>query len=133
MAGHRRGGLLVAALAGVLLAFPATAAEDEEPEKAGRMGPQTVLVKLQAWSLGFDEAEVEAGRITFRVENADKAPHSFAIKGDGVDKRPWQFIIPLESKTTAIELKPGTYTLYCPIEAHAEKGMKATLKVVAAE
>jgi uncharacterized cupredoxin-like copper-binding protein len=28
-----------------------------------------------------------------------------------------------------VTLKPGTYTVYCPMPGHAEKGMKRTLRV----
>lgn len=122
--------LLAAAVAaaGLALAAPA-AAQDLKGEPAGRVSADSVMVKLKAWTLGFRKAEVQAGSVTFRVENVGNAPHSLAIEGQGTDKRVEGLILPHQAKTVAFELKPGEYRLYCPVKGHAGKGMEATLKV----
>lgn len=112
-----------------LPAGTAAAQDGETSRTAGAMGARAVLVKLQSWTLGFDSAEVAAGEVTFRIENVGTAPHGFAIRGEGVDRVLADIVLPKGVRTEAISLEAGSYTLYCPIEGHAENGMTATLSV----
>jgi plastocyanin len=120
-----------AALFGVaaVLAAPSAGAQEPTAEAAGKMAEQSVLVKLKAGTLGFDTAEVKAGQVSFRIENTGNDPHGFRVQGPDTDWRSEQLILPQEARTIALDLKPGTYTLTCPLEDHAAEGMKATLTV----
>jgi plastocyanin len=118
----------LAAVLAVASAGPA-AAQEITAEPAGKVAPQSLLIKLKPWTLGFEEAEVEAGLISFRIENPSTSPHGFRIQGPGTGWRTDGLILPQEARTIAVELEPGTYTLTCPVEGHADKGMTATLTV----
>ncbi len=72
------------------------------------------------------------GRITFQVRNAGSHTHTIAIRGQegqGVDAR----LSPdLEGGRTAdwtVDLKPGTYKVWCPVGPHSALGMRMTLTV----
>jgi plastocyanin len=71
--------------------------------------PKTVKVD------GGDALEVRNG-------NA-RTPHTFTVVGEDVDLE----LAPLTSKTTTIDLAPGTYQLICRF--HEQLGMKGTLQV----
>lgn len=115
------------ALAGAMLASPAAAAQDTSEESAGRIAANSVLVRMEAGTLGFEEAGVKAGEVTFRVENVGDIPHRLTIEGPDTKTGVEDLILPHTAETLTVELKPGTYRLYCPLEDHAEQGMEATL------
>jgi plastocyanin len=80
-------------------------------------------------SLKFDKTTLtaKAGSVTINLDNPSSTPHGIGVKGSGVDK---------DSQTTTngktsvtVDLKPGTYTFYCPVPGHEQAGMKGTLTV----
>jgi hypothetical protein len=73
-------------------------------------------------------ANVAAGKLAFNIENGGKDDHAFEIEGNGVHQ---QSVVLKRGDTTALEvnLPPGTYTVYCPVDGHKDKGMKTTLVV----
>lgn len=71
---------------------------------------------------------VPAGQVTFRIENGGKEDHAFEIEGNGVH-RATEVLKPGNSTSMIVDLRPGTYTVYCPVGNHADKGMKTTLQV----
>jgi plastocyanin len=61
---------------------------------------------------------------TLEVRNGNaRTPHTFTVVGEDVDLE----LAPLTSKTTTIDLAPGTYQLICRF--HEQLGMKGTLQV----
>lgn len=72
---------------------------------------------------------VESGKTAFVVINAGTSKHNFRVVGEGVEEKFINAVEPKESKTLHVNLKPGTYTVYCPIGEHGEEGMKTTLTV----
>lgn len=69
------------------------------------------------------------GELTFEIRNDGEMTHSFAIEGGGVDERIEGEIAPGESQVLTVDLEPGTYTLWCPIGDHRDRGMEATIEV----
>lgn len=69
------------------------------------------------------------GKTAFVVRNAGKQKHNFEIKGEGIEKKFFTDIAPDESKVLHVDLRPGTYKVYCPIGDHNEEGMNTTLTV----
>jgi plastocyanin len=64
---------------------------------------------------------VAAGEV--QLVNDGEAPHTFTIEGEDVD-------VEVEAgaeATAALDLEPGTYTLFC--EFHRSQGMETTLTV----
>lgn len=72
---------------------------------------------------------LEAGKTAFVVKNSGKEKHNFEIQGEGIDQK---FIFapgPGETKVLHVNLKSGSYKVYCPMEDHDQKGMKLNLTV----
>jgi uncharacterized cupredoxin-like copper-binding protein len=70
----------------------------------------------------------KAGTATFTADNAGKMVHALEIEGNGVEKKTGD-IQPGSSAKLTVNLKPGSYEVYCPIDGHKQLGMKATLTV----
>jgi uncharacterized cupredoxin-like copper-binding protein len=70
-----------------------------------------------------------AGRQAFLVVNNGKELHSLEIEGNGVHARLPSTLSAGSDAHFGVELKPGTYTAYCPIPGHKEKGMTTTITV----
>lgn len=73
-------------------------------------------------------ATLSAGRTGFNVENGGKEDHAFVIEGNGV-REETEVLKKGGTSSVTVDLKPGTYTVYCPVRDHAQKGMKTTLTV----
>src|SRR5712692_7404373 len=92
---------------------------------------------LQTISLSEKEFAISPGTISvaktgtyaFHVTNHGTIGHALEVKGQGVDGKIGT-INPGSSATLTITLsKTGGYEVYCPIDSHRDKGMKATLTV----
>jgi uncharacterized cupredoxin-like copper-binding protein len=71
---------------------------------------------------------VHAGKVTFDVKNDGKIQHDLVIEGNGV-KAKTPLLDGGESKTLEVDLKPGTYDVYCSVPGHKQAGMDLTLTV----
>jgi len=70
----------------------------------------------------------KAGPITFQVTNSGKVPHDLVVKGNGVNAKT-PLLNPGQSKTLKVDLKPGTYELYCSVPGHKQLGMDLHITV----
>ena len=69
------------------------------------------------------------GYYGIKAVNDGTAAHALAVEGHGIDKKTAN-VAPGKSATLLVFFrKAGKYTLYCPIDGHEQKGMKATVKV----
>lgn len=82
-------------------------------------------VDLLEYRIGIPET-LPAGKQSLTIVNTGKEKHAFAIEGLDV-KTPE--VTTGSSYPLEIDLKPGTYTVYCPVEGHRGKGMSATVTV----
>jgi plastocyanin len=113
---------------------------------------QVVSISLADYAFVPTEITVDAGTVTFEVENIGDEAHELAVLPGGGDV-PFVEGAPDEDALAAagafelesfdpglscnatFELEPGTYTLFCIVhagdgETHYEKGMRGTLIVV---
>jgi hypothetical protein len=70
-----------------------------------------------------------AGVHLFNVANNGQDEHNFVVEGQGIRI---EFVTNLTSGQTQsmqIYLAPGTYTVYCPVGNHRERGMETSLTV----
>jgi uncharacterized cupredoxin-like copper-binding protein len=72
---------------------------------------------------------LSSGKTAFVVTNNGKGKHNFEISGQGLDKKFMMSLDPKDTKTLHVDLKPGTYKVFCPVGDHAEEGMKMDLTV----
>ena len=104
---------------------PTMPAEKDEPASRGTPAPPTQEVHLIEYAIHMPST-VPAGTIAFNVENGGKEQHGFEIEGQGIEEKT-QTLNRGDSATLTVNLKPGTYTVYCPVKDHAKKGMKTTI------
>jgi uncharacterized cupredoxin-like copper-binding protein len=64
--------------------------------------------------------------VQFVVTNAGAVEHTFVIDALKV-KRPT--IKPGQAATVSVNLKPGSYQVYCDVPGHKELGMVSTISV----
>ena len=105
-------------------------ATQEEPASGGGGGGEAVQVSSPAdGSLKFEQSELsaKAGKVTFTYMNPSQVPHAFEVEGNGVEEET-EVITDSEASVT-VDLKPGTYTYYCPVGQHRQAGMEGTLTV----
>ena len=119
--------LLVLAVA--LLAGCGSDDDDNASSTTGTSGGSSV--ELTATEFAFDPAKVEvaqAGETTFTLVNDGKFTHALEIEGQGIEEETDE-IDGGETTDVTVDLEPGEYEFYCPVDGHREKGMEGTLVV----
>jgi plastocyanin len=95
-------------------------------------GATVALAADETSGLAFDKktATAKAGRVTLKLTNpsGNSAPHAIAVEGQGVD-RDGRTASPGATSSVSLDLKPGKYTFYCPVDGHRAAGMEGTLTV----
>jgi len=127
----------------IVLARESKAAEAKGPETTTQATSTqattttTTLSTRVAAALAVSETEfkialpkntLSAGSYDFDVKNDGHIPHDFVVQGNGVDERT-PTIQPGKSETLSVDLKPGTYDVYCSIPGHKQAGMDVKLTV----
>ena len=87
-----------------------------------------VEVKLTEYKIEMPMA-LPAGLTTFKVTNTGGDRHSFEVERNGVEKELEHKLEAGETRTLQVELKPGTYKVYCPVDGHKMIGMSLNLNV----
>lgn len=80
-------------------------------------------------ALKFDKKTLSAksGQVTIDFSNSSGVPHAVAVEGHGLDKA--GSTITSGSSSLTVNLEPGRYTFYCPVDGHRQAGMVGTLTV----
>ena len=81
-------------------------------------------------SLRFERGSLRApaGRTAIEMRNPSQIPHAIAIRGNGI-RETGQTVGNGETSRVVVDLKPGSYTLVCPVGGHEQAGMVARLMV----
>jgi plastocyanin len=119
------------ALALVALVAAACQAEDETTGATPAPGDHFVNVTLTEHAIELPDS-APAGEVSFQLRNDGDMDHRFAIEGNGVEDAIRVAISPGATETWTIELEPGTYTVWCPIGDHRERGMEAQIEITEA-
>ena len=98
------------------------------PEKGPAPPRVTQEVHLIEYQINMPAVLPSAGAIGFKVENGGKEDHGFVIQGNGLEAQS-AVLKPGDTQEVGVVLTPGTYTVWCPVKDHAQKGMKATITV----
>ena len=87
-------------------------------------------VEISATEYKFDPSEVtpKAGEVTFTLANDGSAEHNLEVEGNGIEEVS-DTIGGGQSTELAVELKPGTYEMYCAIDGHKDLGMEGKITV----
>jgi plastocyanin len=100
---------------------------------SGSSGGASTNLQISADSSGqlkFDKSTLnaKAGNVTITMDNPSPVAHAVAVEGNGVDKD--GPTVNMGSKSTVtVDLKPGKYEFYCPVDGHKAAGMEGTLTV----
>jgi hypothetical protein len=86
----------------------------------------TITITEREFKISLSTKKAKPGQVRLVVKNAGRYAHALSIKGKGVSKRT-PLIKPGKSAVLLVDLRSGTYALWCPVPGHAAQGMKATL------
>lgn len=87
-----------------------------------------VDVSETEFKIALAKTPTKAGSYEFAVTNDGNVPHDLVVKGNGVNEKT-PILNKGDSKTLKVELKPGTYDLYCSVPGHKQAGMDLKLTV----
>jgi uncharacterized cupredoxin-like copper-binding protein len=89
-------------------------------------------VNLSATDFKFNPSDptVKSGEVTFVEKNDGQTTHSLEIEDvNGQDKELEGSVQPGQSGTLKVNLPPGKYEFYCPIDNHRDMGMTGEITV----
>ncbi len=102
---------------------------DQTPEEGATGGEaNAVQVTLRDGEIVMDE-ELPAGPTMFEITNAGALVHNFRIDGQGITEELEEDLQPGETQTLEVDLLPGEYEVICPVNDHADQGMRLQLMV----
>ena len=97
----------------------------DEPSEAS-----PIEVTVADFMIDPAELEVTAGSASFVVRNDGPTPHNLSIRdAAGELVAATDDLSPGDGETIAVELEPGTYTIFCSLAGHESLGMSGTLTV----
>ncbi|HJW95570.1 MAG TPA: hypothetical protein VJ901_18275 [Thermoanaerobaculia bacterium] len=90
--------------------------------------PPQVAVDLTEYSINMPDS-LAAGPQQLQITNHGEQQHNFVIEGAGVHQQLASNLTRGGTATLDVDLKPGTYEVYCPVDEHKGKGMHRTITV----
>lgn len=89
----------------------------------------SVAVDETDFALALSVDTFSPGVYTFEVSNDGDTTHALEVEGPGVEDVASDQIGPGESTSLTVTLEQGDYTIYCPVDGHADLGMSTTITV----
>ena len=105
-----------------------TAMNPISPATSTQSASPVADVQLLEYQIRMSDT-LHAGPQNFRIANAGHERHSFAIEGPGVSQQLGSDLTRGDTTELAVTLRPGTYTVWCPVDKHRGKGMQRTITV----
>jgi uncharacterized cupredoxin-like copper-binding protein len=91
--------------------------------------PKTVAVTESEFKIQLPSDHVAPGSYKFDLANKGHIGHDLVIDGPGVSNEKTPVIDGGKTAVLTVDLKSGTYKLYCSVPGHEQAGMKVELKV----
>jgi plastocyanin len=118
---------LLAAL--VLTACGGGGSEGSAGSGGGGSVVRTIRVKETEFALAPARVSIsKPGRYTLVAVNSGAVDHALEVEGNGVEEET-ETVAPGESARLTVDLKNGSYEIYCPVGDHRERGMKGSVVV----
>lgn len=89
----------------------------------------TVVVLLEDGRIAVQTQSIPPGPAVLTVTNGGKTVHNLFVEGEGISRAAGDPIPEGATVTNDVIFKPGTYTFYCPIEQHRQKGEEVTVTI----
>jgi plastocyanin len=128
------------ALAGALAVAGCGSSEDKSSSGGGSSsggssssggggGQQVALAADPGGALKFDKStlDAKAGKVTINFTNDAQIPHAVEVGGNGVESK--TKVVTGAKSSLTVDLKPGTYAFFCPVDGHRAAGMEGKLTV----
>jgi len=90
--------------------------------------PVQAQVDLTEYSINMADT-LRPGKQQLQITNHGEQQHSFTIEGGSVHQSLPSNLTRGDTATLDVDLPPGTYQVYCPVDEHKGKGMKRTITV----
>jgi len=107
---------------------PVTESSRDSPGNRVTSAPLQVKVDLTEYAINMPEV-LAAGPQQLQITNHGEREHGFAIEGGSVHQHLTSNLTKGGTATLDVDLTPGTYEAYCPVEGHKGKGMRRTITV----
>jgi plastocyanin len=106
--------------------------KEEAPEVSEPEPPSIPHIQVNAveYSFSLSRTSVPAGKVVLEFRNDGQDPHNLNIApSEGPSEEPVGNTPSQGVDDVSLEMRPGSYTLFCSLPTHEAKGMKATLTV----
>jgi plastocyanin len=96
---------------------------------SGGAGSTLAVAADPSGALKFTQTSLtaKAGSVTVKFSNQSSVPHAVSIEGNGVNSS--TSVVTAGDSSVVVNLKPGKYTFFCPVDGHRAAGMEGTLTV----
>jgi uncharacterized cupredoxin-like copper-binding protein len=104
--------------------------DKEASSGGGGAGGTLKLTADPSGAIKFDKTTLKSGpgKTKIVLDNPSSVPHAIEVEGQGVEAEGDTVTDGGVSQVT-VDLKPGKYEYYCPVDGHKEQGMEGTLTV----
>jgi uncharacterized cupredoxin-like copper-binding protein len=109
---------------------PSTAAPSTtESTTTAPAAPKSVAVTEVEFKIELPSTTLAPGTYAFDLRNKGQVGHDLVFNGPGVDNEKTPVIDPGKTAKLTVDLKTGTYDVYCSVPGHKQAGMDVKLKV----
>jgi uncharacterized cupredoxin-like copper-binding protein len=106
-----------------------TASTTTAPAVSAPTAPKSVPVTEVEFKIELPSTSLSPGSYEFDLTNKGQVGHDLVFNGPGVDNEKTPVIGPGKTAKLTVDLKSGTYDVYCSVPGHKQAGMDLTLKV----
>ncbi len=107
---------------------PAPAQKELPTSTIGGAAPPEIQIELTEYAIRIPP-QIPAGHQTLTVVNSGKERHSLVLQSDGHEYKLPEPLARGDRGSLNLDLTPGTYNVYCPVDGHKGKGMSTTVVV----
>ncbi|HEV7922410.1 MAG TPA: hypothetical protein VGR02_16610 [Thermoanaerobaculia bacterium] len=107
---------------------PAPIQKEIPSSTIGGAAPPEIQIELTEYAIRIPP-QIPAGHQTLTVVNSGKERHSLILEADGHQYKLPEPMARGDRGSLNLELTPGTYTVWCPVDGHRGKGMSTTVVV----
>lgn len=91
--------------------------------------PKSVPVSEIEFKIELPSTSLSPGSYTFDLTNKGRVGHDLVFNGPGVSNEKTPLVDPGKTAKLTVDLKTGTYDVYCSVPGHKQAGMDVKLKV----